>query len=250
MKNVLSIRPAYGDVEAGYEKLASIGLTNVEIGAPPPEKVDQVMEQLNRYGIKATTLAVGCPIQEDSVFDSLAQAAETAAKMGVTKFFTSAKAGELPLPEVYERLHKIGEIVARHNVTVGMETHPDLCHNGDVALQTLAAVNHPNIGMNFDTANIYYYNENVDSVTEVKKVAKCVSSVHVKDTNGGFHDGKFPVVGEGIVDFASIFKILNDVGFYGPFTFELEGFSPEIGIDGVHQRVVESVEHLKQLGLV
>jgi inosose dehydratase len=78
-----------------------------------------------------------------------------------------------------------------------------------------------------------------------------VKSVHLKDTLGGFHDPNFPVLGEGVVDFKSVFEVLNAVGFFGPFTLELEG--PKVHTDSpeeMEKHVLRCVEHLRSLGVL
>ena len=45
-----------------------------------------------------------------------------------------------------------------------------MAHNGDIALETMKAVDHPNIRINFDTGNVYYYNHDVTAVAEVQKI--------------------------------------------------------------------------------
>ena len=115
----------------------------------------------------------------------------------------------------------------------------------------MAEVNHPWVGVNYDTANIYYYNEQVDTVEELKKAAKHVCSVHLKDTYGGFRDGNFPVFGEGIVDFAAIADVLDGVGFTGPHTMELEGGTFDARKpEELAEKVAACVAHLKKVGVV
>jgi len=87
----------------------------------------------------------------------------------------------------------------------------------------MKAVNHPNVRINFDTANIYFYNRNRTAVGELAKVIDYVASVHLKDTPGGFEEWTFPVLGTGVVDFPAVFKMLGSRGFVGPYTMELEG---------------------------
>lgn len=91
-----------------------------------------------------------------------------------------------------------------------------------------------------------YYNENRDAVTELKKIARYVKSVHLKDTDGKPKSFNFPPLGDGVVDFPSIFRILNNVGFYGPFTFELEATSPE----EMPSALEKSINYLKSTGCI
>ena len=185
-------------------------------------------------------------INEDGIakFDNLANGAVS---MGAKLIFVSAKASEdIPKEVTYERLRKIGDKAAEKGLTVCVETHPILCHNGDVALETMKGVNHNNIRLNFDTANIYYYNENIDAVEELKKVVKYVKSVHLKDTDGTPKSFAFPPLGDGIVDFPEVFRIPNEAGFHGPFTFELESTKKE----QMAQALEKSVNYLRRTGCI
>lgn len=167
--------------------------------------------------------------------------------MGTKLIFASAKASnEIPKEVTYQRLRKAGDNAAKHGITICLETHPILCHNGDVALETMKGVNHKNVRINFDTANIYYYNEDRDAVTELKKIARYVKSVHLKDTDGKPQSFNFPPLGDGVVDSPSVFRILNNVGFYGPFTFELEATSPK----EMTSALEKSINYLKKAGCI
>ena len=63
--------------------------------------------------------------------------------------------------------------------------------------------------------------------------------------------GHFPALGEGIVDFKAVFQTLNDAGFYGPFTMELEGIEGEtLDEAGIQARVADSLQHLKDIEVI
>ena len=231
-----------------YIHLAEIGLTNVEIGVPSAESINEVQSKLNAHGLTATSLLGRCDIQSEAVVSDFQPTLEIADKMGVKVIFVSVHAGDADRNAVYDRLRAIGENAAPAGIKVCLETHPDLIHNGDIALETMQAVNHPNICVNFDTGNVYYYNHNVTAVGEVEKVISHVGAVHLKDTNGGYRTWHFPALGEGVVDFKAVFQTLNDAGFYGPFTMELEGIEGEtVDEAGVKARVADSLQHLKDI---
>ena len=84
-------------------------------------------------------------------------------------------------------------------------------------------INHPNIRVNFDTANIHYYNKNTDAPTELKKIIDYVATVEIKDHNGEYEGWYFPALGEGIVDIPEVLRILDEHGYTGPITMEIEG---------------------------
>ena len=234
-----------------YAHLAEIGLTNVEIGVPSADSVDALQSKLKSHGLTATSLLGRCDVQSDTVVEDFQTTLNIANEMDVKVIFVSVHAGETDKNEVYDRLRAIGENADPLGVKVCLETHPDMAHNGDIALETMKGVNHPNIRINFDTGNVYYYNHDVDAVTEVKKIVDYVGAVHLKDTNGGYRTWNFPTLGEGVVDYKAVFQTLNETGFYGPFTMELEGIEGEnLDEAGVKARVADSLQHLKDIGVI
>ncbi len=237
--------------EGAYQHLAKIGLTNVEIGVPAPADVDKVMAELKSYGLTATSVSAPCNVQDENVVSEFQTTLEVGNQMGVKVIFTSVHAGDHDRNVIYDRLRQIGENAAPLGIKVCLETHLDLAHNAEVALETMRGVNHPNICINFDTGNVYFYNHNVTAEGELRKIINHVGSVHLKDTNGGYQTWHFPALGEGVVDFKEVFQILNDMGFYGPCAMELEGIEgEELDEAGVQTRVAKSVDYLKSIGVM
>jgi sugar phosphate isomerase/epimerase len=241
MKNILSSRTG------SYDVLQKLGIKGVEIGPPAAENVDKLKAELSKYDLTAMSVSGGVDLVNEDGIEKFDRLLNGAISMGAKLIFASAKASDdIPRKVTYERLRKIGDKAAAHGITVCLETHPILCHNGDEALKTMEGVKHDNIRLNFDTANIYYYNENVNAVDELKKVAKYVSSVHLKDTDGTPRSFSFPPLGDGVVDFPEVFRILNEVGFYGPFTFELESTKRE----DMPKALEKSVNYLRRTGCI
>ena len=149
-------------------------------------------------------------------------------------------------------LKSVGETAHQAGVILSLETHVPYGHNADVALKTLSLVNSPGVGYNYDTANIYYYNEKgIDGIAELRKTASKFASIHLKESKGVPESMNLPILGTGIVDFREVFKILDTEGFNGPFTLELEG--PLVnGLPVVERtaKVQACVDHLKSIGVM
>ncbi len=253
MDNILSCNLySYGRYqEAALPHLVELGIRCVEIGVPALDQVAAVKERFAPYGLTPATVQAPCPCDDPNLAERFDAVFEAANLLGVKVVFVSAKAGDQPLEAVYERLRAVGDKAVAAGVRIAMETHPDLCDNGDKMVATMAALNHPGIGVNFDCANIYYYNEGADAVAEIGKAADHVLSVHLKDTNGGFKTHYFPPLGQGVVDFPAIFARLNARGFHGPFTMELEGIAGHDPDEaGRKDEVAQSVAYLRAQGLV
>jgi sugar phosphate isomerase/epimerase len=234
--------------ENAFAHLQRIGIRHVEIGVPAPEKVEEVKRQLAQFGLTPSTLLAPCDLTKDA--EAFAVYPRTARQMGVSILFVSAKAGDMPRGQAYQRLRELAAVAQESGVTLSLETHPDLAENATIARESIGAVNHPHLGWNLDTANLYYYNHNITAVEECRKGLDLIRSVHLKDTNGGYHTWHFPSLGDGVVDFAGVFGLLSGRGFSGPYTFELEGIQGESLTEAETQaRVERSLQHLKSIGV-
>jgi sugar phosphate isomerase/epimerase len=243
---------SYAPFLAGaHGHLASLGIHHVEIPVPQPAEVDTVAAQLRRFELTATTLHGECDVRRPDTAAQVAAQMPALAALGARILFVSVKAEGTPLPAVYQRLKAAGEVAAQHGVTIALETHPDLVTNAATALATLRGVDHPNVRINFDTANIYFYNHDADAVAELRPIAPLVASVHLKDTNGGYRCWHFPALGRGVVNFGGVFEVLEAADFHGPCTLEIEGLEGEQKTERlVCDRIAESLGYLRGLGRV
>lgn len=148
-------------------------------------------------------------------------------------------------------LRDIGDYAAKLGITVCFETHPGLCVNSREMLRTMRDLDHPHLRLNFDTANLLFYNEFANVEVALAKVCHLVRHVHLKDSRGVFQEWYFPELGDGgAVDFLRVYQIMRDCGFAGPYSIELEGIAgePDPSLDELHRRVAKSVGHLRSIG--
>jgi inosose dehydratase len=154
-------------------------------------------------------------------------------------------------PTMVTHLRRLGDCAAQSGVTLALETHKGPTQNAQAMLALIADVDHPRVRLNFDTGNIAYYNERADSCRELEQVKHLVANVHLKDNRGGFQEWYFPAAGDGGgVDFAGVRRILDGVGFAGPYTIEIEGIGGETepGLEKRQERIKRSVAHLRACG--
>jgi sugar phosphate isomerase/epimerase len=229
--------------------MAKIGINHVELPMPKLQDVKRVREELDKYGLSVASSEAPCNIQNENFIEEFKPIIEVAEKLGIKRIFVSVHAENLERKTAYERLRKLGDLAAEKGLIILLETHPDMVSNGDVGFQTMKGVNHPNVRINYDTANMYYYNQGIDGVEEMKKILDYVEGVHLKDTNGKYRTWYFPTLGEGIVDFSKIRELLNKRGFFGPFTIEIEGIEGEnLTLAQTLERMEKSVRHLRNCG--
>ena len=166
MANVL------GNIGGGAELLEH-GIRYVQVGAPEPDKVEELQADLKAKGLQAIGLTA-LYLEEDTVATEAASEAwinafDAAVKMGIDLALSSIKADEEMRPKVCDWLKTMGDAAAQRGITVALETHPSLVHNAEVALKTMEATDHPNIRINYDTGNISFYTDGADAVTELKE---------------------------------------------------------------------------------
>ncbi len=125
-------------------------------------------------------------------------------------------------------------------VKFALEVHPteiafDIA-SAERAIEALGG--HPAFGFNYDPSHFGY--QGVDYVKFIRKFSDRIFHVHMKDVGwsdtpteagvfGGhvnFHDPRrfwdFRSVGRGNIDFESIIRALNDIGYWGPLSVEWE----------------------------
>jgi L-ribulose-5-phosphate 3-epimerase len=236
-------------VPLAYEHLAGLGIQHVEIPVPATAALNGTRAELQRHGLTASSLHGECDVRRADVADQLAVQMPAFAALGARIMFVSVKAENTPLGMVYSRLREAGAVAEKAGVTIVLETHPDLVTNAEVALTTMRGIDHPNVRINYDTANVYYYNHAVDTAAELRRITPYVAAVHLKDTDGGYKRWNFPALGRGVVPFAEVFAILDAAQFSGPYTLEIEGLGEETRTQRmVCDRVAESVGYLRGLG--
>jgi inosose dehydratase len=113
----------------------------------------------------------------------------------------------------------------------------------------MQAVNHPNVRVNFDTANVTYYNTNTTAVDELRKSIGYVATVEFKDHTGGFETWDFPVLGQGVVDIPRIISMLRESEYTGPVTLEFEGTKGvELSQEQTLQAIADCVAYARSVG--
>ncbi|UCD28212.1 MAG: sugar phosphate isomerase/epimerase [Planctomycetota bacterium] len=248
--NLIACRlSSYGKYQnRGWSHLPVIGIHHVEIHIPSPDTQNTIRKKLKTNNLTVSSMQASCNIQKDDAVELMKPQLEICSEFGAEICLICIKADKTDRSIIWERLRKIGDLAAQYSITIVIETHPDLMTNSRTALETLTTVNHPNIRVNFDTGNVYYYNKNLDAVDELSKIIDYVASIHIKDSNGRYQEWDFPTLGTGIVDFPTIFRLTKGHGFTGPFTIELQG-TEGVKLDeaGQLRQVTDSVAYLRKI---
>jgi len=250
-----------------YNELAALGIHHVEVPASPggfggfaPEQmnaddIQRLKDRLAKIGVAPICVGAYCNFLDHRQVAAILRRVDFAQALGVTNVISDAtRKLEVDADEwrrLVNALRYAGDYAADHGVKIALETHGGITRNGTLAAKLLDAVDHPAIGVNYDTGNIYYYNDDLDPVDDVKLVAGKVFQVHLKDTVGGKGEWLFCPLGEGRVNFPGVVETLKKSGFNGPYSLELEGKRGEdLNLAGHRAVVQKSVDYLRKIGLL
>jgi sugar phosphate isomerase/epimerase len=121
-----------------------------------------------------------------------------------------------------DRIGEVARDLARLGVTFLFETGQE---KADELLHLLTDLKAPNVGVNFDPANMILYGAG-DPVAAVKKLGQHIRQVHVKDATAsakpGEEWGNEVAFGTGQVPHQAFADALKDIGFTGPLVIERE----------------------------
>jgi L-ribulose-5-phosphate 3-epimerase len=96
-------------------------------------------------------------------------------------------------------------------------------------LRTIKDVDHPNLGVGLDTANLILYGKALP-VEAVEIIGPYVRAIHAKDGRWPTDPsrlGEEVVIGQGLVDFKRVFEMLKRLGYTGAVTIEREISGPQ-----------------------
>ena len=246
-----------------YRQFPALGIRHVEVPCGPtgmapfaPELIvgdalKLFKERLAGFGVEPITVGAYCDVltQTDALKRRIDFAQTIGAKIVVSDATRQLEVGADDWAKIVKTLRDLGDHAAGRGVRLALETHGGITRNGALCAKLLDEVDHPAVGVNYDTGNIYYYNEGFDPAADVKLIAHRVIQVHLKDTRGGEGEWLFCGLGEGRVDFPAVVKTLRENGFDGPWSLEIEG---ERGEDLTRaqsaERIRRSLGYLKSIG--
>jgi len=221
----------------------------------PEDEVRRFLDHLAKHGVAVSGCNVGGGDLRTAEGRGLVERKIRFASRWFAPLVCVTGAGQPTSPaeraQIVASLRSLGDVAAATGTLLVLETHKGPTQNAAAMLDLMNDVDHPAVRLNFDTGNIAYYNQGLDPCRELEKVKDLVRNVHLKDNRGGFEDWYFPEPGAGgAVDFARVRRILDELGFAGPYTVEIEGIAgePEPSLEERHARVTRGAAFLRSQG--
>lgn len=227
-------------LEEALAGIAGAGFTSVELNSVPgwtehvkrdadAQEIKRVQDALEKNGLTAVSISAHSDLTTDFGADQFRKALSICERLGIS-YITTSSGGHDASSEgaLYEqrdrflaRISQLCDEAATLGITVCLETHGELLATGAIAAQVIRDINKANVGINYDAANVVFY-DGTRPETDIVAAAPYVVHMHVKDQIGGKGQWNFPAVGTGEIDYATIFSTLDGVGFAGPCSVEIE----------------------------
>jgi sugar phosphate isomerase/epimerase len=119
------------------------------------------------------------------------------------------------------RIRTVADLFARHGIDLAFETGQE---TGDTLRAFLQKLQRPNVGVNFDPANMILYDKG-NPIEALQTLAPWLKQCHIKDANRTKVPGTWGeevVVGTGQVDWRAFFRVLQENNFAGYLAIERE----------------------------
>jgi L-ribulose-5-phosphate 3-epimerase len=261
-----SLQPATPDEL--FRHLDAIGLPRVQISLDPLREHPGVWEGFgDRCREHQVTLVSGMfgTVGEDySTLDSIRRtgglvpdgtweenwrniqtAAELAGRLGLR--LVTCHAGFLPHDErdptftkLCNRLARVVDLFAERQIALALETGQE---TADTLAGLLEKLSHPNLGVNFDPANMILYDKG-DPIAALRRLGRWLRQCHLKDARKTKVPGTWGeevVVGTGEVDWPAFFRTLDELQFTGNLCVEREAGSQRVADIRAARQWVESL---------
>ena len=251
--------------EEALAGIAGAGFTSVELSSVPgwtehvlrdssDADLDDVRAKVTAAGLDAISMSGHSDLASEEGIASFRKALRIAKYLGIPYVTTStgghddSSSGSVEdqRREFLTRFGPLADEAAESGINICIETHGGLSSTGAKTAELIQAINKPNVGINYDTANVIFYGD-VRPEDDILAAAKYVTHLHLKDKASGDHDWDFPAIGAGNVDFSKVFEALSDVGFAGPVSVELEfQGEPWPPLDQVNADMATSLAFIRQ----
>lgn len=221
--------------EETVKHLSNLGFQNIEIMAIPnwfehlkPEEMNKedilkVKEILKMSHIRPIALSGHCELGRREQSSRLKERISLASALEIDQVvFGSGEIVNLKEEDnFYKSLAENIMFAEEKNIILTLETGGNFIPTGKKLSAILKEFNSPYLAVTYDPANVISSSK-VDPIKDIKYVLPFLSHVHIKEFKND--DENYPPIGEGIVDFNSLFSLLHRKEYNGKFSFEVDCF--------------------------
>lgn len=260
-------------LDQALEGIAAAGFKFVELSAVKgwtehvmadmsEAELNAVKKKLSDLDLKVIALSGHANIMDDERLKDFEDNIELAKKLDCEYIVTSAGEAHFGKDEtiaddvLINNIRKLLPKLEQMGVKLVIEIHGEY-GTGEALYKVTQAVNSPWVGINYDTANAVFFG-GVLPGDDVKTCIKDVKFVHLKDKVGLGKEWNFPGTGNGELDLEGFMNYMDDNGYTGPYSIEIEYTEDYCmrdkdqpgDIDVANKQAKESFDYLKSIGRV
>lgn len=237
----------------GPSNLVPDWLMDAPLGGQWRNSLPDLKQLLAQNGIRIACLGAAGYIGHPGSERLLRNRIDLAVRLGVPLFNIACGPGA-DAAVAAPLLRDAGLYARQQGVRLALETWGGLTRNAATCLLTLRETAPAEIGINVDTGNVLLGNPDMPAAAlpdEIRKIGKRLAYVHLKDVLR--KPGEAPatmILGQGEIDFKSVFAACREIGFDGPFGLDLETTKARQARDprAHHQALLASLDHLRAIG--
>jgi len=250
-------------LEDSLEGIAAAGFRFVELSAvrgwtehvpldADAKTLGGIQRMLNRLGLVPISLSGHSDLTSKDGLQLGLLAVDLCERMGID-IMNTAIGGHYSEQENEEafmgNIHELADYAAARDIRVGIEIHGEITKSAKAAIPVLKRIDRKNMLINYDTANVEFYG-GVKAVDDLPEALPKLVHCHLKDKRGEGRLWDFPAIGEGHIDFGKVLGILEQGGFKGPISVEIEfKGEPWPAVAEVNRAMKASHDRLASLGL-
>lgn len=139
-----------------------------------------------------------------------------------------------------QRLMQTADVFQAQGLALGLETGQE---TAAVLAEFLRQLNQPNVGVNFDPANMILYDKG-DPIEALRQLSPWLRQVHIKDARRTKVPGTWGeevAAGTGEVDWKQFFATLDQLGFQGDLCIEREAGNQRVADIRTARELVEKL---------
>jgi len=215
---------------AGFRKVAlyvSPGRLPFELETLDDAQAVGIRDRLEAHGLSAIAAGGGSDVMTPEGLDVFRKKLDGTARLGASLFDTGSLSTKDKDASQIERetalfcegMREAGDAAAERDITICLETHGGLTGTVPSCLDLMKRLEHPNVRIGYDPANICFY-EGASPMDQLDSLVPFIGHAHAKDQVGGKDSAVFPTAGKGEVPYKEIVDTLQRHGFAGCISVE------------------------------
>jgi sugar phosphate isomerase/epimerase len=226
------------DLDEAFSGIAAIGFEAVEIAfieGYTNEFSDELFNQksalrtrklLGAAGLRCSAVAGHIDLSEATAVERMTRRIQFCSEIGASRVITNAARISRGM-EFFSNIEKLIPLVEQANVSICLENPgngvENVVNDGASAVAAIKRISHPLFRINYDFANtLSHFPDRFPAETDFEQTLPWLAQVHLKDVKRGVNNNFFfTALGEGMIDFRTIFATLLEARSTATICLEL-----------------------------